>query len=141
MDSKTKMEEIYRKMPPELRSWLKELSSEICTSISEAEQGLKEEDGQLANQEGSNPSTNDEYQRGVSEGIKMMFNAMNDILSTNNINKASFDYIKDRLTTNDMNMQLMTGLGFVNGANYLMETVEKRMKEQGYHLDDSTAPE
>jgi hypothetical protein len=51
--------------------------------------------------------------------------------------KASLDYTKSTVTTNDATINVMAGLGFKDGAEWLMDQLIEQLTEDGY--DDKRA--
>jgi hypothetical protein len=67
------------------------------------------------------------YEAGFNDALDRVATAMETILNKE-IMKASLDYIKGTVTTNDATINVMAGLGFKDGAEWLKDQILKSIK-------------
>ena len=65
-----------------------------------------------------------------------MYNTVIEILENlleNEANKASLDYVKNVVTTNNATINVMAGLGFKDGAEWIVEQLKKKLTSENIH--------
>jgi hypothetical protein len=67
------------------------------------------------------------YEAGFNDALDRVATAMETILNKE-IMKASLDYIKSTVTTNDATINVMAGLGFKDGAEWMKDQILKSIK-------------
>lgn len=71
------------------------------------------------------------FTAGMRRSKEIILEHLENILETKSM-KASLDYTKSTVTTNDATINVMAGLGFKDGAEWLKEQLVEQLKEDGY---------
>lgn len=70
------------------------------------------------------------------KGITYVVSILSSLIEDGKLPKASFDYLKNTVTTNNPIAQTMAALGFSDGAFYLHQELIKQLKEEGYEFNN-----